>query len=173
MTLAEILRRGIPVRIVSAGDRLTCGEVTLEVLHPPSSGPPGNENTRSLVLAIRYAGRTILLTGDLEGAGRRRVLNLPPRRVDVMLAPHHGSPRANTPAFADWGRPQVVIASQMRTTAQRPGNLLPGGASISYHRRRRCYHGAFRRGGMVVETFLTKERLVFRNAERTGTGAKD
>jgi beta-lactamase superfamily II metal-dependent hydrolase len=79
-------RRGIPVRIVSAGDRLSSGDVTMEVLHPPSSGPPGNENTRSLVLAIHHAGRTILLTGDLEGPGLQRVLELPSRRVDVLIS---------------------------------------------------------------------------------------
>jgi competence protein ComEC len=86
LTLAELHRRRIPVRIAKAGDRLTAGEVTLEVLHPPARGPEGNENARSLVLQVRHAGHTLLLTGDLEGPGLQRVLGLPRRRVDVITS---------------------------------------------------------------------------------------
>jgi competence protein ComEC len=92
--LGILHERGIPIRIVKAGDRLSAGEVALEVLHPPSAGPDGNENARSLVLLVRHAGHAILLTGDLEGVGLQRVLGeIPPHRVQVMMAPHHGSPR--------------------------------------------------------------------------------
>jgi competence protein ComEC len=174
ITLEELERRGIPVRIVSAGDRLTSGDVTIEVLHPPSSGPPGNENTRSLVLAIHHAGRTILLTGDLEGAGLKRVLQLPAPPVDVLLAPHHGGAKANPTAFAEWGKPRVVVSSQGpndSTTAQK--SYTPGGAQYLTT----AAHGAVtvrtRRGGMVVETFLTKERFVFRGTEKKGDGSEE
>ncbi len=173
-TLTELERRGIPVRIVSAGDQLRSGDVTMEVLHPPPSGPPGNENTRSLVLAVHHAGRTVLLTGDLEGAGLERVLELPGRRVDVLLAPHHGSAKANTTALADWGKPRVVVSSQGpndSTTARK--SYTPGGAQYLTT----AAHGAVtvrtRRGGMVVETFLTKERFVFRGTERKETGSEE
>src|SRR5262249_45043581 len=59
LTLAELRRHGVPVRTVKAGDVLTAGDVTLEVLHPPAVGPDGNENTRSLVLLVRHARPTI------------------------------------------------------------------------------------------------------------------
>jgi competence protein ComEC len=84
-TLAVLQERGVPVRVVKAGDVLSVGDVRLEVLHPPARGPEGNENTRSLVLEVRHAGHSLLLTGDLEGAGQLRVLDLPPRRVDVLM----------------------------------------------------------------------------------------
>src|SRR5262249_25149184 len=77
LTLSALQHRGVPVRIVQAGDRLAAGPVTLDVLHPPPSGPPGKENHRSLVLLIRHAGHSFLLTGDLEGPGLERVLTLP------------------------------------------------------------------------------------------------
>src|SRR5262249_30666901 len=95
-TLAEIDHRGVPVRIAYAGDRLTAGAVTFDVLHPPAIGPDGNENARSLVMRLSFDGRTVLLTGDLEGPGLGRVLSLPPDPVDVLMAPHHGSATANT-----------------------------------------------------------------------------
>ncbi len=104
----------VPVRVVSAGDRLEAGDVTLDVLHPPASGPEGNENARSLVLHVQYADRSILLTGDLEGAGLERVLGLPPLSVDVLMAPHHGSRAANTPELAAWARPLLTVSSQGR-----------------------------------------------------------
>jgi competence protein ComEC len=85
-TLQALERRGIPVRVVKAGDRLTAGPAVLEVLHPPAEGPPGNENARSLVLAVRHAGHTLLLTGDLEGPGLERVLALPPVRCEVLMS---------------------------------------------------------------------------------------
>jgi competence protein ComEC len=73
------------VRIVRAGDRLMAGDVSLEVLHPPAVGPEGNENARSLVIQVRHAGHSILLTGDLEGPGLRLLLDEVARRpVDVF-----------------------------------------------------------------------------------------
>jgi competence protein ComEC len=67
--------------------------VTLDVLHPPAAGPDGNENARSLVLLVRHAGHTLLLTGDVEGPGLDMVLAAPPVPVDVLTscALLHGS----------------------------------------------------------------------------------
>jgi competence protein ComEC len=56
-TLAALKKRGIPMRMVHAGQRLTAGPVEMLVLHPPESGPEGNENARSLVLLVRHRGR--------------------------------------------------------------------------------------------------------------------
>ena len=50
--------------------------VWFEVLHPPPIGPAGKENVRSLVLHVKHAEWTMLLTGDLEEAGLARVLTL-------------------------------------------------------------------------------------------------
>src|SRR5262249_15588585 len=112
LTLETIEQHGIPRQMVWAGDRLTSGSVEMEVLHPPENGPDGPENVRSLVLLVRYAGRTILLTGDLEKAGLERVMTLPRLLVDVFMAPHHGSRTANTPELAKWARPRVVVSCQ-------------------------------------------------------------
>jgi competence protein ComEC len=60
----------IPVRLLQEGDRLLIDEtVTVSVLHPPGNRRFDNDNENSLVLMIEYAGRRILLTGDLEKDG--------------------------------------------------------------------------------------------------------
>ncbi len=82
------------------------------MLHPPADGPDGKENVRSLVLHVRHRGLSILLTGDLEDTGLAQVLTLPPRRVDVLMGPHHGSAKANTTALAEWAAPRVVVLCQ-------------------------------------------------------------
>jgi competence protein ComEC len=163
-TLAELQRRGVPTRIIKAGDRLTAGEVVLEVLHPPAVGPDGNENARSLVLEVHHAGHRLLLTGDLEGPGLERVLTLAPRSVQILMAPHHGSRKANTPNLAAWSRPQVVIS------CQGPPRSV-GDAAEPYQKRGARFLGTWpegavtvhsHRSGLVVETFVTKQRFVVR-----------
>jgi competence protein ComEC len=161
LTLATIERHGISRRIIRAGDVLSAGDVLLEVLHPPERGPEGVENTRSLVLRLRHAGHTILLTGDLEGAGLERLLTLPAEPVDVLMAPHHGSRFANTAELARWAQPKLVVACQGPPT--RPARADP------YTARGIPYLGTWPHGaitirshatGLVVETWQSGQRFV-------------
>jgi competence protein ComEC len=104
-------KRRVPIRIVRDGDRLRLDEeVTIRVLHAPWDSLE-TDNANSVVLEIEYAGRRILLTGDLEKAGLQRLLSLPKRPVDVLLSPHHGSPAANPAELADWAQPRHVVIS--------------------------------------------------------------
>lgn len=120
-TLTALESRGVNRRVAKAGDRFAAGDVAIEVLHPPEAGPAGNENARSLVLFVRHAGHTVLLTGDLEGAGQEIVTRTPVPQIDVMLAPHHGAKDANARRegngyapgpVAAWARPRLVVSSQ-------------------------------------------------------------
>jgi competence protein ComEC len=107
-------RHGVPVREVWAGDRLCVGDGCLaEVLYPPRAAifDPKNTNTNSLVLLLEYAGRRILLPGDLESPGIDDMLTEEPRRCDVLMAPHHGSRQSNSPGLAAWCKPHWVIFS--------------------------------------------------------------
>lgn len=117
LTLDVLRQRGIPRRVVQAGDRWEQGGLRLEVLHPPPEGPEGNENARSLVLLLQHQEMKILLTGDLEGPGLDQVLRLKSCPVDVMMAPHHGGLKANTPELAKWATPYLVVSCQGRAPA--------------------------------------------------------
>ncbi len=96
---------------VWAGHRFAKGAYAMEVLHPPRKGVLGNDNANSLVLVIEYAGRRVLLTGDLESPGLDDLIAEEPLRCDVLLAPHHGGRRSNTPELAAWAAPQWVVVS--------------------------------------------------------------
>jgi competence protein ComEC len=163
-TLQALRKHGIDVRIVRAGDRLSAGELQLDVLHPPAAGPEGNENARSLVLLVRHAGHSILLTGDLEGPGLQRVLALPAPHVDVLMSPHHGSRVANTPELAAWARPRMVVSCEGpprgRTRPAEPystagaqffGTWPHGAITLRSHS-----------SGLILETFHDHQRFIVR-----------
>lgn len=106
-----LLSTGVPIRELVQGDRLRVGEARLEVMHPDELGVIGSDNANSLVLGVEYAGRRLLLPGDLESPGTEVLLSQEPYDCDVLLAPHHGSRLSNPPGFAAWCRPETVIIS--------------------------------------------------------------
>lgn len=107
--------RRVPIELVQRGDRLRLDEtVSLTILHPPDDFTATTDNEHSVVLLIEYAGRRILLTGDLEGEGLLQFLGQPPLPVDVLLSPHHGSVKANPPELPAWTTPNWVAISGSR-----------------------------------------------------------
>jgi competence protein ComEC len=164
LTLAGLERRHIPLRIVHSGDVLSAGNLEMEVLHPPEIGPDGNENTRSLVLLVRHCGHTLLLTGDLEGEGQTRVMKQRAPRLDVLMAPHHGSASANGPGLAAWAKPQVVISCEGPPRGLvRPNEPYTAGGARFFGT---WPHGAItltsHPGGLILETFGSQQKLVVR-----------
>jgi competence protein ComEC len=161
-TLKILRQRGIPLRIVQAGDRLSAGDgVEMEVLHPPAAGPEGEENFRSLTLRIVHEGNVFLLTGDLKGPGLERVLGLLKGRVDVLMAPHHGSRRLDAEGLVERAKPWLIVASM--------GNPLgKGGYPEAYLRKELVFWTTNECGaitlrshstGLVAENFLNRERV--------------
>ncbi len=163
LTLQTLKRRGVPQRVVKTGDFLYAGEVSIAVLHPPTAGPPGEENVRSLVLLVRHGEHRLLLTGDLEGLGLTQVLpTLTP--VDVLMAPHHGSPSSEPGKLADRTKPKVVVSCQGKSFGS-------DDTGKTYEKSGAVFlatwpHGAvtFRSGpgGLWVETFVTRKAFKVR-----------
>jgi len=161
-TLEVLKQRRIPKRIVKAGDRLLAdGGVEIEVLHPPAVGPDGKENARSMTLRIVHEGNVLLLTGDLEGPGLERVLGLLRGKVDVLMAPHHGSRRIDAEGLVDRARPWLIVSSM--------GNPLGKGLYPEAYLRKGLFFwttnecGAItlrsHSTGLVAERFLDRERV--------------
>jgi competence protein ComEC len=137
----EVLdRRGVPIRHLAAGDRLTAGGAQMDVLHPRAGWRGATANENSLVVQVRHGDGLLLLTGDLEGAGLDELLRQPPRAVDILQAPHHGSTRINIEGLLRWSTPRLVISSQgaPRTNAVSPYARGPAPFWTTYE------HGAIR-----------------------------
>lgn len=114
---AALKEADVSVVQIAGGERLATEDGTrIEVLHPPARGVLGSDNANSVVLAIEYEARRILLTGDLETPGMEDVTAEEPWDCDILLAPHHGSPRSDPPRFAQWSQPEYVVISGGRNT---------------------------------------------------------
>lgn len=103
-------------RIVSPSDEIYLGRsVAIKILWPPAHSNWGH-NDDSLVLQLRYAGRSILIPGDIEAIAERQLINLcPSLSSDILIAPHHGSSVNTTPFFIDAVHPTAIISSNDRT----------------------------------------------------------
>jgi competence protein ComEC len=111
-TLDEASRRRIGIQLISAGQSLLLDpDVSIRVLHPSPEFKSREDNPNSLVLCIEFHGRRIVLTGDLETEGLVRLVHSPRVDADILVAPHHGSLKANTTDLARWATPEWVIAS--------------------------------------------------------------
>jgi competence protein ComEC len=147
---------GTTLRLIAEGQSIGIDpDVSLSVLHPPHDFHSPKDNPNSVVLCLKYAGRRVLLTGDLELEGLTRLLTLPHVDVDVLLSPHHGSLKANPPDLARWATPKYVIVSTPEpATAERLATRFGPETEILTTAR----HGAIRchispDGGLQVVPF--------------------
>jgi competence protein ComEC len=76
-----------------------------------AADPVRSVNDNSLVVAIRYAGRTILLPGDVEAEGEEALVAAALPHVDIVAVPHHGSPTSSTSVFVAATRPELALIS--------------------------------------------------------------
>ena len=128
----------VAIELVVAGDRLRLDpQVSIVVRHPPEDFVGSTDNSNSVVLEIGFAGRTILLTGDLEDEGQGRLMNGPEQDFDILLSPHHGSPQANRLDWARWTRPEWVLVSGGRTSTKSVLGRTYGSQSTVVATRRR------------------------------------
>ncbi|MBC8105499.1 MAG: DNA internalization-related competence protein ComEC/Rec2 [Anaerolineae bacterium] len=108
-----------PPRIVKPGERIALArDVDLEILWPPPTGPPTglSSNDSGIVAKLWYAGRSILITGDVEEIAQRELLTNPQSlKADVLIAPHHGSSESTTDEFVEAVNPAIILSSNDRS----------------------------------------------------------
>ncbi len=107
--LAATGRRPEPI---TAGDTRRVGQVAWRALWPRRLIEQGSvPNNASVVLVAEVAGRSILLTGDIEPDAQRSLLaDVVDLDLDIVKVPHHGS-RHQSPEFALAVRAPVVLIS--------------------------------------------------------------
>ncbi len=112
-------RAGVPVGYIGYGDRLQCGNVMLTCLHPEKGWNTEDSNAYSTVLHLRYGEFTALFTGDLEGAGERRVEGLVREAgelqdITLLKVAHHGSGNSTGELFLRELNPKIALISAGR-----------------------------------------------------------
>lgn len=136
---ALAVRRGIPLRQTAAGDVIPLGGgCVARVLHPCSGRRYDTDNQSSLVLSVEGCGRSLLLTGDLEGEAAGEFARLHSRRWDVLVAPHHGTRTSLPPLLSRVARPSLVLVGNA------PGSSWP--------EVRAAYEATTASGGKVLAT---------------------
>jgi competence protein ComEC len=105
------VRRYLPPGRISAGEILRIPGATIEVL-APARPVPGAGNDDSTVLRVRAGDLTVLLPGDVEEEGVRRLLNGErDLSADVLVLPHHGHPHPEARALTRAVGPTLMVAS--------------------------------------------------------------
>jgi competence protein ComEC len=133
--LSEVRARGITLRTLTAGDRMSLSSGASALVRHPAADwmPDAADNDRSLVLDVSSEGRHLLLTGDLEAAGQTELVSHKPTPIDAMIAPHHGGRTANGPRLYHWAQPASVLVSQRAPAAGTRDALAPleaGGIAV-------------------------------------------
>ncbi|MEV7007876.1 ComEC/Rec2 family competence protein [Streptosporangium sp. NPDC051022] len=101
---SDLARRGIAEWAAQPGASWRFGPSELTVLAPwaEPSAPGGGEgtvvNNASVVLHVRWAAGTALLSGDIETEAQAELLRRGMPQADILKVPHHGSARYD-PAF--------------------------------------------------------------------------
>jgi competence protein ComEC len=82
-----------------------------------ASDPVRSVNDNSLVVELRYEGRSFVFAGDLELEGEELLVAAGIGRADVVKVAHHGSPTSSAEAFVARAAPELAVISCGRGNA--------------------------------------------------------
>jgi competence protein ComEC len=112
--LEQVRQRGIPDRLLVAGDVLMRGGATVQVLWPRRQHQPARvpSNDDSLVLRVAHGTASMLLTGDISRKVEEELLaSAAPLQSQVLKVSHHGSKSASGREFIARLSPRVAVIS--------------------------------------------------------------
>lgn len=105
---------GVPTQLISRGDSLHFGSVTLEVLWPVriANANAPSRNDDSVVIRVRLGEKSFLFTGDIEKRAETILTNISDDlKCDVVKVAHHGSRTSSLDKFVNATRPSIAIIS--------------------------------------------------------------
>jgi competence protein ComEC len=148
---------------VKRGDKIQVGNLSLDLLSPPTIRPEGDLNHNSVVLRLVYGQTVFQFEGDADAAAESAMSDeLTP--VTVLKVGHHASRSASSPAFLKTIRPQIAIYSAGAGNsyghphAETIANLKAAGAEI---------HGTDKEGTIVVTSDGVKVQIVGHEGARS------
>ena len=119
-----VAARGIPSQTLTAGDKLSFGDVQMEVLWPKPeavgiSVSNNDLNDYSLVLRFDYKDTSALFTGDIFVKVEEELVDMYGNKLDTDLLkiPHHGAMSSNSELFANTVTPKVAVATGYQAMA--------------------------------------------------------
>lgn len=97
------------------GQRWQWGMLRFEVLWPEKLAEISHNND-SCVIQVSDGHRRLLLTGDLEKQGEKKLVlqNDGQLKADILFVPHHGSNTSSTPLFIRKVQPTLALVSSAR-----------------------------------------------------------
>lgn len=110
--LAE--ENSIPVTFLSKGDRISVGDIQIEVLSPDENGFYSDDNSGSLVFIIKKDDFEILITGDSGFESEKLYVDTLKEKSyspEVLQVPHHGSKYSSSEEMLSVAAPVISVIS--------------------------------------------------------------
>lgn len=112
-------RRGVPIRLVAAGERARLGALRARVLWPPAGAVDLGTNLASVVLRLEGPAACAVLPADVPARVERR-LAAGQSPCELLKLAHHGSASSSDPHWLERLAPGLAVASAGRRTAPLP-----------------------------------------------------
>jgi beta-lactamase superfamily II metal-dependent hydrolase len=130
----EIDAEGIPVRTPRAGDTVTVGDLSFDVLSPDRcwDGSHSDPNNDSIVLLLRDGPDSMLFTGDAEREAQQVLLDTGRlQEVDVLKMPHHAGDTSLPELFPAVSPEEIVISVGQPNPYGHPNPTALGEAAVT------------------------------------------
>lgn len=113
----------VTVQFLHEGQQFQDGELLFQCLHPSKGYRAENLNETSMVLLVTYKEFSMLLTGDVQGAGEEHltqelkawkgpgVTDHAETELTILKVAHHGSKNSTSEEFLEAANPKLAIIS--------------------------------------------------------------
>ena len=113
--LKIVEKKNLKVQEVKAGDKITIGNITFNILWPIEKQIEENQlNNNAMVMKLQYKNFSMLFTGDIEEVAEKKILDTYKNHLDMLKATilkvaHHGSKSSSTEEFLKAVNSKVAI----------------------------------------------------------------